>query len=199
MRKSIGDIPAYKEKFWTIPNILSLYRMVMFPVILYFLLAEHQHVFVVLLIINFITDILDGFIARNFNQRTIIGAKLDSWADMGSYILAFGGIFQFERQFVVDHKIGLITFVVFYLASTFTAILRFGNLVGLHLFSVKIAGYLQGIFLVVLLSSHYVDWLYYIMIIAGCAAKAEEIISLLILKKKRTDVKGLYWVIKNAW
>jgi len=153
MRKSIYHIPPYKEKFWTIPNVLSLYRLVMFPVILYFLLKEKQEIFVTLLIINLVTDILDGFIARNFNQRTLIGAKLDSWADFGSYILAFGGVFVFEWSFVKDHIIGLSVFLILYIISVSIAFIRFRNLVGLHLFSSKITGYLQGIFLVCLLSS----------------------------------------------
>lgn len=199
MRKSIHEIPPYKQKFWTIPNVLSLYRLLMFPVILYFLLKEEQKIFVTLLIINLVTDILDGFIARNFNQRTLIGAKLDSWADFGSYVLAFGGVFVFEWSFVVDHKIGLGIFLILYIISVSLAFIRFGNLVGLHLFSSKITGYLQGIFLVVLLSSVYLDWLYYVMIFSGCFAKIEEIIILLRLKEKRSDVKGLYWVIKNKW
>ncbi|MBC8047437.1 MAG: CDP-alcohol phosphatidyltransferase family protein [Fimbriimonadaceae bacterium] len=199
MRKSIFDIPGYKEKFWTIPNILSLYRMCMFPIILYFLIREQQKVFVTLLIINFITDILDGFIARNFNQRTVIGAKIDSWADIGSYILAFGGIFIFEWNFVVEHKIGLGLFALLYLGSVSTAFIKYGNLVGLHLFSAKIAGYLQGGFLVILLAYGNIEWLFYVIIIVGYWAKIEEIIIMLLLKQKRTDVKGLYWVLKNNW
>jgi len=199
MRKSIYHIPPYKEKFWTIPNVLSLYRLVMFPVILYFLLKEKQEIFVTLLIINLVTDILDGFIARNFNQRTLIGAKLDSWADFGSYILAFGGVFVFEWSFVKDHIIGLSVFLILYIISVSIAFIRFRNLVGLHLFSSKITGYLQGIFLVCLLSSWYMEWFYYVMIIAGCLAKTEEIIILLKLREKRSDVKGLYWVLKNKW
>jgi len=43
------------------------------------------------------------------------------------------------------------------------------------------------------------EWFYYVMIIAGCLAKTEEIIILLKLREKRSDVKGLYWVLKNKW
>ena len=197
MRKSIHEIPPYKEKFWTIPNVLSLYRLIMFPVILYFLLKEEQKIFVTLLIINLVTDILDGFIARNFNQRTLIGAKLDSWADIGSYLLAFGGVFQFEWNYVLEHKIGFGIFIFLYLASVSLVIIKLGNLLGLHLYSAKITGYLQGIFLVFLLSSVYMEWLFYVMIIVGCISKIEEIIIILKLKAKRSDVKGLYWVLKN--
>ena len=188
-----------KERFWTIPNILSLYRIAMFPVILYFLFQQQRHTFSVLLAINLITDILDGFIARRFNMKTVIGAKIDSWADVGSYILAYAGIWIFEKDFVVTHATGLILFASLYLASLSTVFIRFKGVIGLHLYSCKITGYLQGGFLIVLLFAGYVEWCYFVMIIVGCFAKTEEIITLLVLREKRQNVKSLYYVMKNKW
>ncbi len=135
----MNTVPA--ERFWTIPNILSLYRILVFPVIAWFLWAGNRPVFAGMLAFSLFTDILDGFIARKFNQQTRIGARLDSWADVGSYILAYGGIFQFEWTFVVEHKIGLSIFGALYLASLSTVFARFGGIIGLHLYSCKITGY----------------------------------------------------------
>ncbi len=193
----MNTVPA--ERFWTIPNILSLYRILVFPVIAWFLWAGNRPVFAGMLAFSLFTDILDGFIARNFNQQTRIGARLDSWADVGSYILAYGGIFQFEWTFVVEHKIGLSIFGALYLASLSTVFARFGGIIGLHLYSCKITGYLQGGFLLWLLAFGNVEWFYFLMISFGCLAKIEEIIVLLRLRERRSDVKGLYWVLKNNW
>jgi cardiolipin synthase len=188
-----------REYFWTIPNILSLYRILMFPVILYFLWQGNRPIFLWLLAINLLTDILDGYIARNFNQQTAIGAKLDAWADVGSYILAFGGVGIFEWPFVAAHKTGLLLFAALYLSSILTTTIRFGGIIGLHLYSCKITGYLQGIFLFWLLWQGNTEWFYYLMITFGCMAKIEEILVLLRLNARRSDVKGLYWVFQNKW
>lgn len=188
-----------RERFWTIPNILSLYRLLMFPVLLFLLWKSDRPFFVLLLAISLLTDILDGFIARTFNQQTAIGARLDSWADVGSYLLAYIGIFVFEWDFVVAHKIGLAVFAALYLGSVGTAFARFGGIIGLHLYGCKITGYLQGIFLIVLLWQGYVEWLYYVMIVFGCMAKIEEITVLLRMRERRSNAKGLYWVLKNNW
>ena len=188
-----------REYFWTIPNILSLYRLLMFPVILYFLLQGDRLVFVALLAINLVPDILDGFIARHFNQQTAIGARLDSWADVGSYILAYAGIATFEWPFLVEHKTGLSVFALLYLASLLTATIRFGGIIGLHLYSSKITGYLQGAFILWLLWRGNVEWFYFLMIGFGCLAKIEEIIVLLRLRARRSNAKGLYWVLQNNW
>ena len=156
-------------------------------------------VFVSLLAINLVTDILDGYIARNFNQQTSIGARLDSWADVGSYILAYCGIVAFEWPFLVAHKIGLSVFALLYLSSILTSTIRFGGIIGMHLYSSKITGYLQGAFILYLLWRGNVEWFYYLMILFGCMTKIEEVIVLLRLRERRSDVKGLYWVLKNNW
>lgn len=187
------------ERFWTIPNILSLYRLAAFPVIGYFLWLGNRPWFAGLLAFSLVTDILDGFIARRFNQQTQIGARLDSWADVGSYILAYAGIFRFEWDFVVGHKIGLGLFAALYLGSLSTVFVRFGGIIGLHLYGCKITGYLQGAFLLWLLAFGNVEWFFWLMIGVGCLAKVEEIIVLLRLRARRSDVKGLYWVLKNKW
>src|SRR5674476_587142 len=76
----------------TVPNLLSFYRILSFPVVLYFALTNRESVYFILLIINLITDVLDGFIARKFNLQTEFGARLDSFADIGMYVLAFVGV-----------------------------------------------------------------------------------------------------------
>ena len=188
---------ATTERFWTIPNILSLYRILMFPVLLWLLWQGERRWFTGLLALSLLTDILDGLIARVFNQRTAIGAKLDSWADLGSYILAYAAIAQFEWPWVLAHKTGLMVFGCLYLACMLFVTFKFGGLIGLHLYSSKITGYLQGGFLLVLLWRGNVEWFYYLMIVVGCIAELEQIAVLAILKSPKSDVKGLYWVMLN--
>jgi CDP-diacylglycerol--glycerol-3-phosphate 3-phosphatidyltransferase len=77
------------ERVWTIPNILSLYRILVFPFILWLILSGNQQLFAAFITISLISDLLDGLIARTFKMQTKIGALLDSWADLGTYILAF--------------------------------------------------------------------------------------------------------------
>lgn len=187
-------MPA-NERFWTIPNILSLYRLLMFPVLAWLLWQGERQWFTGLLALNLLTDILDGYIARNFNQSTAIGARLDSVADVGSYILAYAAVVQFEWPWVLTHQTGLLVFAGLYLCSLGLVFLKFGGIIGLHLYSCKITGYLQGGFLLLLLWRGNVEWFYYLMIGFGCLAKIEEITVLWLLKAPRSNVKGLYWVL----
>lgn len=67
-----------------IPNILTIIRLCLMPVFLsvYFSPIENARLWAMLvLIISFITDVLDGYIARRFNQITNLGKILDPVAD----------------------------------------------------------------------------------------------------------------------
>lgn len=65
----------------TIPTILTLGRIVLIPCIVVALLNNYWTVACVLFAVCAVTDILDGFIARRYNQQTILGAMLDPLAD----------------------------------------------------------------------------------------------------------------------
>jgi cardiolipin synthase (CMP-forming) len=182
---------------WNTPNILSLYRILCFPVIIWFVWQGNKDVFIILLSINLITDILDGFIARRFNMMTQIGARLDSIADIFTYICAGAGLIRFEWNMVTDHPYSLGLFALLYVLGFAVGFIRFGRVVGLHIYLFKITGYLQGIFIFVLFVFGYIGWFYYLMISVGIWANLEDLIILLILKAPRSNVKGLYWVLKD--
>lgn len=84
--------------FLNIPNLLSLFRLILVPVFTYeFLSAENFVLAGILLLVSGITDCLDGFIARNFNMITDLGKVLDPLADkltqvMTVFCLAVKGI-----------------------------------------------------------------------------------------------------------
>jgi cardiolipin synthase (CMP-forming) len=64
-----------------IPNMLTISRMLMTPVLIILLQKKHFDAALLVFILAGITDALDGLIARFFNQRTELGAYLDPIAD----------------------------------------------------------------------------------------------------------------------
>ena len=65
----------------TIPNLLSLFRIVLIIPFIIFFLQGNYIAAVIMIILSGISDALDGFIARRFNQITDIGKLLDPLAD----------------------------------------------------------------------------------------------------------------------
>lgn len=70
---------------FTIPNLLSVFRLVLIPVFLNsFLNAQTQadyYIAAAILVVSGLTDTLDGWIARRFNQMSEFGKILDPIAD----------------------------------------------------------------------------------------------------------------------
>ncbi len=71
-----------KKDILTIPNLLSVFRMVLIPVIavLYVRYQKYEWTTLVILLSG-LTDIVDGWIARHFNMISDFGKILDPIAD----------------------------------------------------------------------------------------------------------------------
>lgn len=70
-----------KNQIITIPNILSCVRILMIPFIMWMFLVKKYLVSAGLLVLSFLTDVADGFIARHFNMVSVVGKVLDPIAD----------------------------------------------------------------------------------------------------------------------
>lgn len=72
----------YMNKVITIPNVLSIFRILLIPAILVsYFTFENKWIAAIFLIVSAITDVLDGFIARKFNMISHVGRILDPVAD----------------------------------------------------------------------------------------------------------------------
>jgi len=70
------------RRIWTVPNVLSLIRLLGVPVFLYWTLVTEQDGRAILLLMAAgVTDYLDGYIARRFSSFTRLGQLLDPLAD----------------------------------------------------------------------------------------------------------------------
>jgi CDP-diacylglycerol--glycerol-3-phosphate 3-phosphatidyltransferase len=187
-----------KKSTWlTIPNFLSAYRLLSFPFLLYLCATGNEKWFANLLIINLITDVLDGFIARAFNQQTEIGARLDSIADIGSYILAVLGIFLFKWEVISPHFGFFSIFLGLYLSTLVFSLIKFGRFTSFHLYSSKIGGYLQGIFFLLLFAGYFHQVYFYLAMGWGILSFLEHLTIQIMLPALRSNLKGLYWVLKS--
>lgn len=64
-----------------IPNILTVTRVILSPIIIFLCVAKKYEVALALVVIACITDFFDGKLARKWNTVTELGAKLDALCD----------------------------------------------------------------------------------------------------------------------
>jgi phosphatidylglycerophosphate synthase len=70
-----------KEKFWTIPNILSLSRIPLSLISVLLLLDKQFMLAIITLVVMALTDFFDGYFARRMGQITKTGEMLDQLSD----------------------------------------------------------------------------------------------------------------------
>lgn len=71
---------------WTIPNLLSVIRIILTPVFAVLFLNDQKLLAIIILAFAALTDMFDGKIARRFNQVSALGKILDPVADKLSQI-----------------------------------------------------------------------------------------------------------------
>lgn len=83
-------IKNWKKEILTIPNLLSIVRLLMIPVyVSLYLHAKTPRNFIapgIVLAVSCLTDALDGYIARRFHMVSLLGKVLDPLADKATQL-----------------------------------------------------------------------------------------------------------------
>lgn len=186
-----------KKELLTIPNLISSYRLLVFPLILYFIIAGYERLFAIFLVINLFTDLIDGMIARRFHMETELGARLDSFADNLTYLLAFTGLLVFKLEDLRPHLISFSIFIGVLVLTVVVSLIKFRKFPSFHLYTTKISGYIQAAFFICTFFIRFYAPLYYLMISWAIMAAIECFAIDMLIPEMRSNIKGIYWVLQE--
>lgn len=100
------QVERRSDRVWTIPNLLSMLRLLGVPAFLWLVLVpEADGWALALLMVSGVSDWLDGFLARKLDQRSELGALLDPIADR-LYILAV--VVGLAMRDIIPWSVGLL-------------------------------------------------------------------------------------------
>lgn len=118
-------IKDWKKEIFTIPNLLSLLRLLLIPVyiIIYLQATEPADYYIsgAILAVSCLTDLVDGKIARHFNMVTTVGKVLDPLADKATQ-------FTLILCLAIRHNILWYLVGLFFLKEIFQLIAGYMNL-----------------------------------------------------------------------
>lgn len=78
----VQEVERTVDRVWTVPNALSMLRLLGVPVFLWLVLVPEADGWALgLLMLSGVSDWLDGFLARRLDQRSSLGELLDPVAD----------------------------------------------------------------------------------------------------------------------
>ena len=116
-------IKNWKKDILTIPNLLSLFRLVLIPVYMTIYLnatrPAHYITAGIILAVSCLTDMIDGKIARKFNMISTVGKILDPLADKATQFtliiclsIKYPVLWHLVPLFVIKESFQLIAVIV---------------------------------------------------------------------------------------
>ena len=178
----------------TLPNLLSCFRFVSAPVLLWLAWHDYENAFLLLLAVTILTDALDGLAARLLHQESELGALLDSWGDIVTYIIIAVSAWWLWPEIIQREKMYVIMAVSSYLLPVTIGAIKFRALTSYHTWMVKCAAVIMTISFFILFVFDIVLPFRIAAFICLLAA-VEEIAITFYLSELRSNVHSLWHVI----
>ena len=187
-----------KSNSYYIINGITLYRVLAAPFLLFLVITKQSDVFKWLLFFSFFTDAIDGYLARRYKVVSIMGAKLDSLGDDLTVIVGIIGLIILRPGFISEVLPWLLFLLILFIIQIICAFTRYGKTTSFHTYFAKLAAIFQGSFLILaFFLPEPSRLLFYAAVVITAIDLIEEIILTFMLAEWKTDVKGVYWVLKQ--
>lgn len=156
----------------------------------------HGYTFLGVFAFALLTDGLDGFIARHFNQSTELGARLDSWADMAVYLTLVLSASWLWPDIIWAEKWYFAAMIASVFVPALAGLIKFGVLTSYHTWLVKTAVACAALSAIVLFIGG-PAWPLRAAAVLVVIAALEEVALTLILDRPRSNVRSLWHVLKQ--
>jgi len=176
-----------KEKIYSIPNLLSMTRLLLVPVLIGLAIAAKAQAFLMVLAVSLLSDAFDGYLARKLNQATELGAKLDSWGDVLTYGAMILGLYWIWPQIFAEQLWFLVAATASFVVPVIYAFKKFAEYPSYHTLGAKTAAVLMApaFYSLILLGW---DLFFQAVIIFHIVVAFEEMAITSLLSRPRTDV-----------
>ena len=189
--------PRVSNRILTVPNIICLIRLGGSFVLVPIAWQGRNELFLWLFIGLALTDWIDGKLAILLNQRTVLGARLDSWADAALYTALLFGIVTMYGARLQAELVWIGTAVVTYLVSTAAGLWKYRRWPSYHTRAAKTSWFLTAVAVIAL----FFDWTLWPLRAAAAAVTLTNIEALaitIVSPSWRADVTSIYHAWRDA-
>ncbi len=182
------------NRLLTIPNILCVIRLLGSFVLLPIAWQNRNEVFLWLFLFLYMTDWVDGKLAILLNQRSVFGARLDSWADAALYAALVFSIVTMYGATLRAELVWIVVAIGTYLISTAAGFYKYRRWPSYHTRAAKTSWFFTGVAVVSLFS----DWSLWPLRVAAVAVALtnfEAVMITVISPVWRANVTSIY----HAW
>jgi len=173
-----------------VPNAISLVRLGMAPVLIWLTLNDASLFFFWGVVAAWLSDLLDGALARRFGWTSRLGASLDSVADVILILVTLYAIHHFHPPVFRDHGWVLAAVLAVWACVHASAALRYGRMASFHTRLARIGIVLYVVFVFWLFGRGFALWLYQLCGLVCFCAGLENLAMVWILREWRPDFQG---------
>ena len=177
-----------------IPNILSLFRIIAAPFLLLTGWLNMPDIFFMLFGLMLLSDVLDGFIARILEQTSELGARLDSYGDILTYLSTPLAAWWLWPNIIKEEFYYIVVAILIYILPALFALQKFGKLASYHTWITKISAMLMSIGMIVLLGFEN-GFLFHIAVYFLVIEMIENIAITIILSEQKSNIHSIW----HAW
>jgi CDP-diacylglycerol--glycerol-3-phosphate 3-phosphatidyltransferase len=185
------------QNLYSIPNLLSLMRLALVPVLAALAYFSRAEAFLVILAISLLTDVFDGYLARKLNQTSELGAKLDSWGDVLTYGCMVLGLYWIWPEVFAQQAWFLVAAILSFLVPVTYALVKFGEYPSYHTLGAKTAAVLMApaFYLLTLMDA---DLFFNAAIVFHVVVAFEEMAITSVLARPQSNVRSIFSLIGSS-
>ena len=186
--------PYISDRWLTIPNIICGIRLAGSFVLVGIAWLDRSELFLWIFILLAMSDWIDGKLAILLDQRSVIGARLDTWADAALYAaLLIGAVMMYGETLGAEIAWFIPSFAT-YLISTGACLWKFGRWPSYHTRAAKTGWFLVLIAAIGLFTDSSL-WPLRIVLAFSALTNLETLAITIISPAWRVDVTSIY----HAW
>jgi len=152
--------------------------------------------FFILFGLMLLSDVLDGIIARMLDQTSELGARLDSYGDILTYLSTPLAAWWLWPDLLKEELYYIIAAIIIYILPAVFALVKFGKLASYHTWITKISAVLMSAGVVLLLGFEN-NLLFHIAIYFLVIEMVENIVITIILPKQKSDIHSIWHALKE--
>ncbi len=180
-------------RYTTLPNVLTLSRIVFLPLLFVLATPGTEVAFIVAYALVGVTDFFDGKVARALHQTSNLGKMLDSLVDIPFYLATCYFVYRLHPEYLVPNMTLLQVFLALFVLSFVVSGIVCRKPILMHTFLLRLEAVL--VYLLVILSA-FVDTTRFVAVILVLyiVAFAEEILILVRHGEVDPDSPSLFQV-----
>lgn len=157
-------------------NIISLSRIIMAASLFWFI--NNKTMFIIIYVLGWLSDAVDGTVARATNSQSELGSKIDDIGDTSLIIIMGVILIIWVKRAALFFIPFIVALIIFRLINMMITKYKYGNVYISHTYSAKVLGVLVMIMPIVYLLTDYLHVITIVLIVSILVTLEESLIHL---------------------